>query len=94
MPRYYFDIGDNDACTRDETGLELDDLQTAKDEAARGLADLAQDVLPDTLDHEMSIEGSSAHGSASEVALTRLQPHAGQNWFQIDFKYSIRSRLS
>ena len=56
MPRYYFDTCDNDVFTRDETGLELDGLQTAKDEAARGLADLVQDVLPDSLHHEMSIE--------------------------------------
>ena len=56
MPHYYFDTCDNGVFTRDETGLELDGLQTAKDEAARGLADLAQDVLPDSIDHEMSIE--------------------------------------
>ena len=56
MPRYYFDTCENGNFTRDETGLELDGLQTAKDEAARGLADLAQDVLQDSLNHEMSIE--------------------------------------
>ena len=56
MPHYYFDTCDNGVFTRDETGLELDGLQTAKDEAARGLADLAQDVLQDSLNHEMSIE--------------------------------------
>jgi hypothetical protein len=46
MARYFFDTPDNSHSLRDELGLELDSLEEARDEATRGLADLAKDVLP------------------------------------------------
>ena len=41
MPRYYFDIHDGDCLTQDETGLELDSLQAAQDEAVAVLPCIA-----------------------------------------------------
>jgi hypothetical protein len=41
MPQYFFDTRDGPELLRDEEGLELDGIQQARDEAARGLLDLA-----------------------------------------------------
>ena len=46
MPRYYFDIQDDDLFTPDHDGAELDDIEAARDEAARTLGEIARDVLP------------------------------------------------
>ena len=46
MPHYYFDTQDGDEDFRDELGLDLEDDQAARDEAARGLAEMAKDYLP------------------------------------------------
>ncbi len=47
MSRYYFDVQDGEAFTRDEEGLELPGLKAAEDEAAKTLPLLASDSLPD-----------------------------------------------
>jgi hypothetical protein len=46
MPRYYFDIHDGRILTRDQDGLELKDIEAAKDEAVRALPGIAKDELP------------------------------------------------
>jgi hypothetical protein len=56
MPHYFFDTRDNSHFMRDESGLELDDLEAARDEATRGLADLARDALPGTIRRELAVE--------------------------------------
>ena len=43
MTRYFFDIYDGDNTALDEEGLELPDVRTAQEEAARSLADLVRD---------------------------------------------------
>jgi hypothetical protein len=60
MPRYYFDICDGDEIAPDEEGLELPTIEAAWAEAARSLADLAQDAIPIRANqgprHQMTIE--------------------------------------
>jgi hypothetical protein len=56
MARYYFDTRDNERFISDDYGLELSGDDAARDEAARGLADLAKDVLPGSLRRQLSIE--------------------------------------
>ena len=46
MPRFYFDICENDEIATDEVGLELPDLHAAEIEATQSLADMAKDMLP------------------------------------------------
>ena len=46
MPRYYFDVRDGGKFTEDSEGIVLAGIEAAGEEAARGLADLARDVLP------------------------------------------------
>jgi hypothetical protein len=60
MPRYYFDTRDNGSVMADEVGLDLQDVEAARDEAVRGLADLARDVLPDSIRRMLSIEVKDA----------------------------------
>jgi hypothetical protein len=43
MKRYYFDLRDGDALSRDEEGMELPDIETVQEEAVRALADMARD---------------------------------------------------
>ena len=56
MPRYFFDMRDNDALTRDDEGLEYSDIQAVKAEATRALAEMARDIVPATDRRELAIE--------------------------------------
>jgi hypothetical protein len=47
MPRYFFDTHDGEHFTPDYTGVELESLQAAKDEAKKTLPDIVKDELPD-----------------------------------------------
>ena len=55
MPRYYFDSHDDQDHVADNVGVELADIEAAKLEAARGIADIAKDVLPSTVRRSFSI---------------------------------------
>ena len=44
MPRYYFDMMDDDGLLVDDEGVELSDLDAAQEEAARSLGDMVRDA--------------------------------------------------
>ena len=46
MPRYYFDIHDDQFSTIDDTGAELVGVEAAKAHAIRVAASVAQDIFP------------------------------------------------
>lgn len=48
MPRYYFDVRDDDGAFIDEVGIELPDMAAAIQEARRALADMVRDALRDS----------------------------------------------
>jgi len=48
MPRYFFDVRDEDSLSRDETGLELESFDSARTEALRALSELVREALPQT----------------------------------------------
>jgi hypothetical protein len=56
MPRYYFDIRENDEIVVDELGMDFPDLQAAAIEAAQSLADMARDFLPGAECYSLAIE--------------------------------------
>jgi hypothetical protein len=56
MPLFFFDTRDNSNFIRDEIGLDLDGLDAVRDEATRGLADLARDALPGAIRRELAVE--------------------------------------
>jgi hypothetical protein len=56
MPRYYFDIRDDDEVTFDEDGLEFDGLEDVKIQASRALTEIAKDVVPGSTRRVLAIE--------------------------------------
>ena len=55
MPHYFFGTRCNsEDFVRDEAGLELDNIEAARDEATCGLADLARDTLPGATRRELA----------------------------------------
>ena len=42
MPRFFFDIHDGKAFTPDRKGVDLDDLEAAKEEAKKALRDIVR----------------------------------------------------
>jgi hypothetical protein len=68
MPRYYFDIHDRARSTPDDTGVELDGLEAARQEAARTLGEIARDILPNGDRHDVVIEVKDEAGQRVLVA--------------------------
>jgi hypothetical protein len=64
MPHYFFDTRDGADLIRDEEGVELDGMEAARDEATRGLADLAKDALPGAMRRELAVEVRDAGDQA------------------------------
>ena len=56
MDRYYFDTRDDGEVVTDDVGLEVADLETVKVIAAKGLAEMAVDVLPGSSERCLGIE--------------------------------------
>ena len=46
MPRFFFDVHDGEDFAPDRQGVDLDDLDAAKDEARKALRDIIWDELP------------------------------------------------
>jgi hypothetical protein len=74
MPHYFFDTRDGPDFVRDELGVELDGIEAARDEATRGLADLARDALPGAMRRELAVEVRDA----ADKALLRASL-----WFEV-----------
>ena len=68
MPRYHFDLHDGARFTTDETGVELDDIKAARQEAARRLAELAQEILPNDDQRDIVIEVKDETGQRVLIA--------------------------
>ena len=45
MRRYYFDLRDDIGLVVDEEGMELGDIHTVREEAARSLSDMTRDAV-------------------------------------------------
>jgi hypothetical protein len=76
MQRYYFDLRDGDGLTVDDEGMELQDLQTVQEEAARSLGDMARDAVGKSVDTQvgaltqMAIEVRDDAGPVMHVRFT------------------------
>ncbi|ANY85331.1 hypothetical protein BB934_45040 (plasmid) [Microvirga ossetica] len=46
MPRFFFDIHDGEGFTPDRQGVDLENLEVAKEEARKALRDIIWDELP------------------------------------------------
>jgi hypothetical protein len=58
---YFFDTRDGDSFIKDDIGLDLPDLQSAKAQAAKSLAELARDVLPGVERRTLIVEVRNEH---------------------------------
>jgi hypothetical protein len=56
MPRYYFDTRDGHTFVQDDIGVELPDIEAARDQAAVALAEMAKEALPGSVRRALSIE--------------------------------------
>lgn len=45
MPTFYFDVRDGEGVHRDDTGIELSDMDSAVAEARRALVDMSRETL-------------------------------------------------
>jgi len=67
MDWYYFDTRDDGEVVTDDVGIEVAGLETVKVLAAKGLAELAVDVLPGSSQRCLGIDVRDIH---SEPVLT------------------------
>jgi len=68
MPRYYFDLHDGGRFATDQTGVELDGLKAARQEAARMLGELAREIRLDGDRRDIVIEVKDQTGQRVLVA--------------------------
>jgi hypothetical protein len=62
MPLYFLDSRDGDDFIVDDDGVELDDIDAVRNQAALALAGLARDVLPGAFRRELAIEARDESG--------------------------------
>jgi hypothetical protein len=67
MTRYFFDIREGDKVAIDEEGKDLPSVESAQEEAARSLADLARDKIGCYPFCQMSIEVRDTDGPVVEA---------------------------
>jgi len=68
MPRYYFDIIENDHRSRDREGVDLPSLDDARREAQEALADMAAEVFRRSENATLTIEiRTESDGASVEV---------------------------
>jgi hypothetical protein len=75
MPRYYFDLRDDDGLSVDYEGMELPSIEAVQEEAARSLADMARDTvrkpsLSLSRNHRLAIEVRDEDGQLMIVKFT------------------------
>jgi hypothetical protein len=62
VPRFYFDVREGDRPTRDDNGLELDNLDAAERAAAEGAAEIGRDYLPKGNARDVTVEVRNERG--------------------------------
>ena len=67
---YFFDTRDNAEFVEDDFGIEFDNLEAVKVEAARALAELARDVIPGSLKRILTVEVRDRQGPVLKAVMT------------------------
>ena len=76
MTRYYFDIRDSGKRIHDDVGVELPNIQSAQQEAAVRLAEMAPELVKSRRQHHTVVEVRDDDGLALEVSLSFVvKPH-------------------
>ena len=77
MPRYFFDVNENDSLFWDDHGTEQPDLEAAELEARRSLGEMARDVL--------------RRPRAPNSLSIGIRDDAGQQLLQVSLTYAVSS---
>jgi hypothetical protein len=56
VPRFYFDVREGGSFTPDNEGLPFDGIREARTEAARMLAEMMKDAMPDGPRYDIGVE--------------------------------------
>ena len=72
MPKYFLDLYDGNQFTRDPHGLDIEDHETARQEAIGVLPDMARDVLPDGDRRDFSVDLRTESGEVIYTATLSL----------------------
>lgn len=73
MKRFYFDSCDGGSFIQDDQGLELVGIESARDQAVAGLADLARELIPLKAGRELVIEVRDDAGQGVLRAMLSIQ---------------------
>ena len=73
MACYFFDIRDGEAFAPDEVGMILPNIESAQEEAARSLGDLAREMVRGRPFRQVAIEVRDPNGPVLEVAWRSLR---------------------
>ncbi|WP_156376097.1 hypothetical protein [Methylobacterium sp. Leaf117] len=71
--KIYFDFDDSHTPLRDEEGIDLPDVEAARTEVLRALADIAKDVLPKSDQQAFRVSARNASGDivySAEVTIS------------------------
>ncbi len=72
-PRYYIDLYDGTTLSEDETGVEVESVQAARDHAVRVIAEIIQDGHPDEVSRTLVARVRDAQGRpVLQAALTLM----------------------
>ncbi|CAH2397083.1 PAC2 family protein [Mesorhizobium escarrei] len=74
MPRFFFDFMDADDRNYDDQGTDLPEVETAKAEASRALAEIVKDKVRDGICRELAVKVRSDAGEPLLKATFKLQP--------------------
>lgn len=73
MSHYFFDTRDGDRFVKDDVGIELPDLDSAKREATLSLAELARDVVAGDDRRILTVQVREGEDPVLEVRMTSRQ---------------------
>ena len=62
MPRFFFDIHDGENFKPDRQGVELEDLEAAKDEAKKTLSEIVKGEMPDGDRRDFTVDVKNVAG--------------------------------
>ena len=78
VPRYYFDCRENEQSVCDDDGIELANLDAAKEVAARALTEIARDILVDGSGRSLGMQVREDNGQVMLTTELTFKPLGGQ----------------
>ncbi|MCK1515092.1 hypothetical protein IVB22_21500 [Bradyrhizobium sp. 190] len=69
MKRYYFDVRDGSQFIHDDEGVELPNIESARQEATTALSEMAREWVRGGPQHRMAVEVRDDHGPILEASL-------------------------